>query len=130
MAKTPVTLEVKDYATREVLKVSYEFEKSTDNEGQVNGIARGGLITVRLKPLNDGTPDMMAWMVDSNLKKDGSITFLETTSGNKMKSIDFKEAFCIHYAEHWADGEASYEEIIISCKSITFGNITYEYDWK
>ena len=39
---TPVTLEVKDFAPREVLLVDYKFNQATDREGQISGIPRGG----------------------------------------------------------------------------------------
>ena len=32
---TPVTLEVKDFAKRQVLMVDYKFEQATDREGQI-----------------------------------------------------------------------------------------------
>ena len=70
---TPVILKVKDFENREVLKVTYEYEQETDVEGQMAGIPRGGKICVRVKALNDGTPDLMAWMVERNLPKNGSI---------------------------------------------------------
>ena len=57
--------------------VTYEFDQATDVEGQMAGIPRGGKIQVRVKALNDGTPDLLAWMVERNLPKDGKIEFLE-----------------------------------------------------
>ena len=66
MAKTPVAMKIDGYKDREVLKVTYEFEQETDVEGQMSGIPRGGKISVRVKALNDGTPDLLAWMVLSN----------------------------------------------------------------
>ena len=56
MAKTPVKLEIDGYKEREVLMVTYAFDQATDVEGQMAGIPRGGIITVRVKALNDGTP--------------------------------------------------------------------------
>ena len=78
MAKTPVKLEVDGYKEREVMMVKYEFDQATDVEGQMSGIPRGGKINIRVKALNDGTPDLLAWMVERNLPKNGVITFLET----------------------------------------------------
>ena len=51
---TPVTLEVKDFAAREVLLVDYKFNQATDREGQITGIPRGGRVNVRVKAMNDG----------------------------------------------------------------------------
>ena len=80
MAKTPVTMKIDGYKDREVMMVYYEFEQETDVEGQMSGIPRGGKIIVRVKALNDGTPDLLAWMTERNLPKNGSIEFLETKS--------------------------------------------------
>ena len=74
MAKTPVSMTIDGYKDREVLMVTYEFTQATDVEGQMAGIPRGGKITVRVKALNDGTPDLLAWMCERNLPKNGEIT--------------------------------------------------------
>ena len=81
MAKTPVAMKIDGYKDREVMMVNYEFEQETDVEGQMSGIPRGGKIQVRVKALNDGTPDLLAWMTERNLPKNGSIEFLETKTG-------------------------------------------------
>ena len=60
MAKTPVSMKIDGYKDREVMMVNYEFEQETDVEGQMSGIPRGGKIQVRVKALNDGTPDLLA----------------------------------------------------------------------
>ena len=90
MAKTPVVMKIADYKDREVQMVTYEFDQETDREGQMTGIPRGGKIQVRVKALNDGTPELMAWMCDRFLKKDGSIQFLETKTLKVMKEIKFR----------------------------------------
>ena len=61
MATTPVVMKIQDYKDREVQMVSYEFDQETDREGQMVGIPRGGKIRVRVKALNDGTPELLAW---------------------------------------------------------------------
>ena len=111
MAKTPVSMKIDGYKDREVMMVNYEFEQETDVEGQMSGIPRGGKIQVRVKALNDGTPDLLAWMTERNLPKNGSIEFLETKTGKAMKTI------------------GHYEEIIITCKNIEVGSIKFENEW-
>lgn len=131
MASTPVTLEIKDYKSREVMKVHYEFEQATDVEGQMAGIPRGGKIHVKVKALNDGTPDLMAWMIEPNLAKDGKIIFNETKSGKKMKDLIFEGGYCVHFHERWEEGVGHYEEIVISCKVIKFDGdqVKFENAW-
>lgn len=129
MAKTPVSLEVNDYQTREVLHVYYEFDQATDVEGQMAGLPRGGKIHIKLKAMNDGNPDLLAWMVEKNLPKDGTIKFLETKGGKAMKTIEFKNGYCVDFHERWEDKMGHYEEVTITCKEIHFGNVTYENEW-
>jgi len=129
MAKTPVKLEIDGYKEREVQMVTYEFDQATDVEGQMSGIPRGGKITVRVKAMNDGTPDLLAWMVDRNLPKNGTITFNETKTGKVMKTIKFTNGYCVNFEEKWEDKEGHFEEIVITCKQIEFGSVKYENEW-
>ncbi len=129
MAKTPVKIEIDGYKEREVLKVYYEFDQATDVEGQMAGIPRGGKIVVRVKAHNDGTPDLLAWMVEKNLPKDGVITFQETKTGKTMKTIEFKNGYCVDFEEKWQDKQGHFEEITITCKEIKFGAVTFENEW-
>ena len=112
MAKTPVTMKIDGYKDREVMMVYYEFEQETDVEGQMSGIPRGGKIIVRVKALNDGTPDLLAWMTERNLPKNGSIEFLETKTGKAMKTIKFTNGYCVDFEEKWEDKAGHFEEIV------------------
>ena len=82
---TPVVLKVKDFAPREVLLVNYKFNQATDQEGQVAGIVRGGQILIRVKALNDGNPELLAWMLDPaaphDLEIEGYCLLLRTLQG-------------------------------------------------
>ena len=118
MAKTPVSMKVDGYKDREVMMVNYEFEQETDVEGQMSGIPRGGKITVRVKALNDGTPDL-----------NGSIEFLETKTGKAMKTIKFTNGYCVDFQERWEDKVGHYEEIVITCKNIEVGSVKFENEW-
>ena len=129
MAKTPVKIEIDGYKEREVQMVTYEFNQATDVEGQMSGIPRGGQIKVRCKALNDGTPDLLAWMTERNLPKDGTITFSETKTGKTMKTIKFTQGYCVDFEEKWEDKMGHFEEIVISCRQIEFGSVKFENDW-
>lgn len=129
MATTPVRIEIKDYAPREVLMLTYEFEQVTDREGQMVGIPRGGKIRIRVKALNDGNPDLLAWMIERNLAKDVMIIFNETTSGKEMKRIDARGCYCIDYCENCTDREQHYEEIVITCQHIKYSQAEFHNNW-
>ena len=127
---TPVVLKVKDFAEREVLMVDYKFNQATDQEGQVAGIVRGGQITIRVKAMNDGNPDLLAWMLHPADPRDLEVQFENTRDGSAMKSLKVTGCYCVHYKEYWADGEDHYEEIIISCQKLENGPVSYENPWK
>ena len=129
MAKTPVKLEIDGYKEREVLMVTYEFDQATDVEGQMSGIPRGGKIKIRVKAHNDGTPDLLAWMVERNLPKNGVVTFMETKTGKVMTTIKFTNGYCIDFDEKWEDKKGHFEEIVITCQKIEFESVVFENDW-
>ena len=97
-------MKVQDYKDREVQMVSYEFDQETDREGQMTGIPRFQMLRVRVKALNDGTPEV-------------------------MKTIKFTGAYCVDFEENWADKEGHYEEILISCQNIEVGSVKFENAW-
>ena len=122
-------MKIDGYKEREVMMVTYEFDQATDVEGQMSGIPRGGKIIVRVKAMNDGTPELLAWMIERNLPKNGQIDFLETKTGKAMKSIKFTNGYCVDFDEKWEDKMGHFEEITISCKAIEVGSVKYENDW-
>jgi len=135
MAKTPVSLEVDGFKPREVAMVEYRFVQATDKEGQTTGIPRGGIITIKVKAMNDGTNELLGWMCDPSLAKDGKIVFMNSSDvTKKMKDVEFKQAYCVNFEEKWIDTTkpddlAHWELITISCKEITNQSVTYENEW-
>ena len=135
MAKTPVTLLVDGFKPREVAMVEYSFAQSTDKEGQTTGIPRGGKIKIKVKAMNDGTNELLNWMIEKSLSKDGKIEFMNSSDASKkMKDIEFKGAYCVDFLEHWedtttAEALAHWEEILITCKEITNQSVQYQNDW-
>ena len=109
--------------------VNYKFNQATDQEGQVSGIVRGGQITIRVKALNDGNPELLAWMIDPAAPHDLTVEFENTKDGSAMKTLKGTGCYCIHYKEYWADGEEHYEEILISCQNIEVGSVKFENAW-
>ena len=133
MAKTPVTLKVDGYKDREVAEVTYNFKRGTDSKGQPSSAAHGGQITIKVKALNDGNCDLLEWVNNDGNGKKGSIVFMDSRDQNKkMKSIEFENAYCVDFTEHWEDkgnnelGLAHYELITITCQKISNGAASYE----
>jgi hypothetical protein len=138
MAKTPVTLKVDGFVDREVAKVIYAFNQAIDKENQPAGPPRGGKITIRVKAMNDGNCELLAWMANESLSKNGKIEYMNSSDTQKlMKDVEFEGAYCVDFLEYWEDKQANeqttlchWEEIVISCKKIRNQQVTYENDWK
>ena len=127
---TPVTLQVKDFASREVILVDYKFNQTTDREGQISGIPRGGRVTIRVKALNDGNNELIAWMLDPTSPKDVKVQFYNTVDGSTMKELKGTSCYCIDYVEKWEDGQDHYEQIEIVCQKLENGAVAYDNPWK
>lgn len=130
MAKTPVTLKVKDFEDREVLKVDYTFSQATDVEGQLAGIPRFGKVVVRVKAMNDGNNQMLQWMLAANDPRDMEIVFENTIDGSALKTIKGTGCYCVHYVERWEEGIGHYEEMTISCQTLENGPVKFDNPWK
>jgi hypothetical protein len=126
MAKVPVILKIEDFKSqpeREVHEFRMAFNQATDAEGQVTSIVRGGKITMRLKALNEANIELISWMTDQEKTVSGEIKFMNTTNNKPLKTVNFKDAYCVSYLENWEDTPedvklAHWEEITISCREI------------
>ena len=120
---TPVVLAIDGFAEREVMMVDYKFDQATDKEGQIAGIPRGGKVTIRVKAMNDGNNELIAWMLDPTSPKNVSVKFVNTVDGAAMKELKGTNCYCIHYVEKWEDGQQHYEEIEIVCQKLENGPV-------
>jgi hypothetical protein len=127
---TPVQLSVKDFETREVMMVDYKFDQTTDIEGQISGIPRGGRITIRVKAMNDGNNQLLQWMLAPNDPRDVKVTFFNTIDGSTMKELQGTGCYCVHYKEKWEEGEGHYEEMEIVCQELKNGPVAFTNPWK
>jgi len=127
---TPVKLEVKDFAEREVISVDYKFTQETDIEGQITGIPRGGKVVIKVKAMNDGNNQLLQWMLAANDPRDMKISFENTVDGKTMKTIEGTGCYCVKYNETWEDGEEHVETIEVVCQTLKNGPVEFDNPWK
>ena len=127
---TPVILKVKDFENREVMMVDYKFNQTTDREGQISGIPRGGRVVLRVKAMNDGNSQLLQWMLAPNDPRDFTITFQNTVDGSTMKELKGKGCYCVKYKENWEDGQEHFEEIEVVCQKLENGPVGFNNPWK
>lgn len=127
---TPVVLEVSGFEPREVIIYDYKFNQTTDIEGQISGLPRGGDITIRVKALNDGNNQLLQWMLAPNDPRDLKLTVQNSLDGSVMKTIEGQGSYCVHYVEKWEDRQQHYEEIKIVCQVLKNGPVEFNNPWK
>ena len=119
---------------REIIFFDYSFRQPVDSYHQPSGIPRGGIINLTVKALENNA-DIYNWMISETMQKNGKIEVMNPGEPNKvMKTLEFKEAYCINYNERWftKDTNEKYphtESFTITCK--TFKNATeFSNEWK
>lgn len=131
-ASTPYKLQVDGFKDREVVSFNYDFDQ-LDDSGKLTNVVKGGKITIKLSAMRDGTPDMLAWMVERTLAKNGNIKIYESKTGKIAKTVNFTDAYCVGYEEVFntkKDGTVeNYEIITITCKTIKSGDAEFESAW-
>lgn len=127
---TPVVLKVKDFQDREVMMVDYKFVQATDVEGQIAGLPRGGRIDVKVKALNDGNNQLIQWMLGESDARNVTIEFYNTVDGQKMKTIEGTNCYCVNYKEDWEEGVGHCEIIQIVCQNLKVGPVEFKNPWK
>lgn len=130
METRTATINADGIAEREIIFVRYELNQQTDVEGQPTGTTRGGKIRVKVKSNEDGNTDILLWMCDSYMSKNGTISF-PNREGGEMKHLDFREGYVVEYAETYdsTNDLLQYEEFVISAKEIMVGNASHNNRW-
>ena len=110
--------------------IDYKFEQTTDREGQISGIPRGGKVTIRVKAMNDGNNQLIQWMLAPNDPRDFTATYFNTVDGSTMKELKGTGCYCTKYTEKWEDGQEHFEEIEVVCQKLENGPVSFENPWK
>lgn len=116
--------------TYNLLKCSYEFNKSTDESGCPEGLTSGGELTLEIESKGDSL--FIDWMLAANKTKDGIITFFRRDAMSKLQEIHFTNGFCISMKEQFdaIDHTPMRIGVRLSAQKINFGLASYENAWK
>lgn len=129
MSSFRATLEMggKEY---DVLYSNYEFSRSTDSKGRPSSSISGGRVSVTVESTEDTTA--LESMVNSQFKPiDGKIVYKKTDEDAKMKEIEFKNAYIVHYKETLDVNNETPMTIAMtfSAENITVGNAELDNRW-
>ena len=129
MSSFRATLEMggKEY---DVLYSNYEFSRSTDSKGRPSSSISGGRVSVTVESTEDTTA--LESMVNSQFKPiDGKIVYKKTDEDAKMKEIEFKNAYIVHYKEtlDTTNDVPMTIAMTLSAETLTVGNAELDNRW-
>ncbi len=107
---------------------SFHLKQHTDHTGQPASEVLGGTINMELE-----SPDknqLMVWMCDSYMRKDGKITVHKSEEAGKFAELEFKQAFMTEYNETFLESGIGKIQMTISCMEITMGEATHTNEWE
>jgi hypothetical protein len=112
-----------------VLMAEYDISQMVDRQHRPNGMPEGGMIQLTLESSSDN--NLLEWAFKHNLTKNGKVTFTKRDSASQMKTIEFRDAFCIYLKEIFtADGKnPMVTRITISARELTVSSQTIKNSW-
>lgn len=112
-----------------LLNVEYEFSQPVDDNLRPKGKVRPGLIYLELE--SDNKTGFAQWMLSDTMQHNGEIVFSKRDSGASLKTVTFKDAYCIFYKEIFsADGDLPMRiQVKISAKEIDINSVKIENMW-
>jgi hypothetical protein len=112
-----------------VLEFNIGFKQEIDTTSKPTGGAKGGIVKMIIEA-NQST-GFLSWMLNSDLTKDGKITFYRRDAMSKMKELTFAKAFCISYDEQFTSTTEVPMKITMEfvAKELTFGDAKFSNNW-
>ena len=114
----------------DVLYSNVEFARSTDSKGKPSSSITGGRVVVTIESTEDTTT--IEAMLNSQFKPiEGKIVYKKTDEDAKMKEIEFKNAYIVHYKETLDVNNETPMTIAMtfSAENITVGNAELDNRW-
>ena len=113
-----------------ILECKYEFVQPVDVTGKPKGMPEGGEILIRIE--STGNPELLGWMLDHNLVKNGKIVFYRRDAMSKLQELVFEKAYCIKFTEEFnsSNEEPLQIEMHLIAKKFGINGATHEKQWK
>ena len=114
----------------DVLYSNYEFRRNTDSKGMPSSSVLGGRVKVTIESTEDTS--VIEAMLNSAFKPvEGKIIYKKTEEDAKMKEIQFKNAYIVHYSETLdANNDVPMTiTITFSAEEITVGSAALDNRW-
>jgi len=110
-----------------LLSCEYSFAQDIDERGLPTSRVKGGVITMTFNSIED--EEIMWWIISNDDDKNGKIVFSGGDDRKVFKTLEFTDAKCFHYKEHFIRDVEMVEEIKISARMISLSGASHENTW-
>ena len=112
-----------------VLRCSFRFNQTIDVTGKAASRPMGGTINLMVSSTNHAS--ILEWMISTQQKKSGKITFIRYDTMSKLKTIEFENALCVEYNETFdPDGEHPITlQLTLSAHTIRVEDMVFKNNW-
>ena len=112
-----------------VLKCAFRVNQATDHNGMPSSHPVGGKIELSIE--SNIKLDFFEWSASSNATKDGEIVFFKRDNISSLKTVTFREAYCVEYGEEFdaVDEQPLRTTLVISAKEISMRGTTLDNNW-
>ncbi len=112
-----------------VMIADYEITQPDDGTGLPNSRTVGGKIELRIET-QKGT-ELFDWASSNNQLRDGELIFYNRDNVSTFKRIDFKDAYCIKYKEHfdYNNNDPIFTDLIIAARELNLRGSKFTNDW-
>jgi hypothetical protein len=112
-----------------VLRCGFRFNQTIDVTGKAASRPMGGTINIILSSINH--PSLFEWMINTQQKKSGRITFIRYDTMSKLKTLEFENALCVEYHETF-DPDGAHPitlQLTLSAHTIKLEDMVYKNNW-
>lgn len=112
-----------------ILNVEYEISQHVDQDLRPISAPKSGMIQILLESSSDN--NLVEWAFSHKMMKEGKVTFYRRDASSQMKTISFKDAFCVYLKEIFtADGKnPMVTRITVAAREMTIGKFNIKHTW-
>ncbi len=112
-----------------VLEFQCTINQDTDKSGKPSADPVGGKIRIVVESTKSTM--LFDWMVSNTQTKNGKLTFYRRDAVSKMRDLQFKDAYCVHYDEMFVayNSMSMKIEIVVSAKEINMNGSQFTRNW-
>lgn len=117
----------------DLVNLSYQLDRETDDKGKPSTRVRKCLITVTIASDDALKNAIIEWMKEGNGSKTGKkgSVIINDEEDKEFKKIEFENGFIVNYVENFSYGSGVnvQETFTISAEKVKIGGAAFDFKW-